>query len=167
MTFFKSLAKSFYYAFRGLAMMIKKERNFRIHITVIFYVVLFAFFYGLDRTQTAVLVLTFFTVPSLEIVNTAIEKIVDLKSPGYNRLAGIIKDISAASVLFASITAVVVGLCLFGEKERFLSAIRVVFTPPWLIIIAVSLVPAYLFVSGGIRKKRKNKITEHKKTEKV
>jgi len=155
--FFSSLAKSFLFAFRGLFYMIKTERNFRIHLIAIVYVVLFAMFYGLDRTQTAILILTFFTVPALELVNTAIENTVDIKTKEINSIAGRAKDIAAAAVLFAAITAVVIGICLFSDKDRFLAAIQIALTPPWLIIIAVSIVPAYLFVRGNNKKKNKKK----------
>ena len=103
MSFFKSLIKSFYYAFRGLFKIIREERSFRIQLVAILYVTVFALFYGLDGTQWAILWLTFCMIPALEIVNTAIEKTVDIKIREQNPNAKDSKDLAAAAVLFSSI----------------------------------------------------------------
>ena len=51
-----------------------------------------------------------------EVINTAIEKTVDLYTTKYNETAKIAKDVSAFSVLLTSIFALVIGLLIFGEK---------------------------------------------------
>jgi diacylglycerol kinase len=55
-------------------------------------------------------------VLSLELVNTSIEKLVDLISPDYHQQAGLVKDISAGAVLIAAIAAVIAGLTIFLPK---------------------------------------------------
>jgi diacylglycerol kinase len=55
-------------------------------------------------------------VISLEMINSAIENLVDLVSPEYNKLAGKAKDIAAGAVLVAAICAAIVGLIIFLPK---------------------------------------------------
>ena len=155
MHFIKSLLRSIFYAFRGLLKTIREERNFRIQLISILYVSAFAFFYGLDRTQWAVLCLTFCIVPVTELINTSIENTVDIKTRKYNYNAQIAKDLAAASVLFSSIVSIIVAICLFSEKEKLLTAIQTVFSLPWIIIIGISLFPAIIFIKGNIKKEKK------------
>ena len=156
MNFIKTLLKSFYYALRGLYKTIQEERSFRIQIVAIVYVIVFAFFYGLDSTQWAVLWITFCIVPALEIVNTAIENTIDLKTREQNPNARAAKDLAAASVLVSAITAVIVAVCLFSDKDKLLNALRTTFSIPWIIIIAASVFPIVLFIKGG-KNDKKNK----------
>ena len=164
MSFFKSLIKSFYYAFRGLLKITREERSFRIQLVAIFYVTVFAFFYGLDGTQWAILWLTFCMIPALEIVNTAIENTVDIKIREQNPNAKDAKDLAAAAVLFSSIITVIVAICLFSEKEKLLNALKITFTPPWLIILVLTVFPAFIFIKGG--KKDIHNKSEKKKGQK-
>lgn len=154
MQLLKSILRSFYYAFRGIGKMIQTERNFRIHMTAILYVIIFAFFYGLDGTQWAILCLTLGLVPSLEIVNSAIENAVDIKTREQNPNARIAKDFAAAAVLISAISSVAVAISLFSEKEKLLNAFRIALTPPWLLIIAASVFPIFLFIRGGKKDKK-------------
>ena len=55
-------------------------------------------------------------VISLEVLNTAIEKLVDVVSPGYAKEAGLVKDIAAGAVLVAAIAAVIAGGIIFIPK---------------------------------------------------
>ena len=161
MNFIKSLIKSFYYAFRGLFIIIREERSFRIQLVAIFYVTIFALFYGFDGTQWAILWITFCLIPALEIVNTAIENTVDIKIREQNLNAKKAKDFAAAAVLFSSIITVIVAICLFSDKEKLLNAFKISFTPPWLIIIILTVFPAVIFIKGG--KKDKHNKSEMKK----
>ena len=68
--------------------------------------------FGLRGTELAILLLTIGFVLVLEALNTALEALVDLASPEYHPLAKIAKDVAAAAVLIAAITAVLVGLVL-------------------------------------------------------
>jgi diacylglycerol kinase len=160
MSFIKSLLKSFYYAFRGLLKTIREERSFRIQLVAIMYVTIFALFYGLNGTQWAILWLTFCMIPALEIINTAIENTVDIKIREQNPNARSAKDLAAAAVLFASIITVIVAICLFSEKDKLLNALKIAFTPPWIIIIALTLFPSFIFIKGG--KKDKHNRSEKK-----
>ena len=59
--------------------------------------------------------LLFGLVIGMEIINTAIERLVDLVSPHHNPKAGIIKDMAAGAVLFSAIMAIVCGVLIFGK----------------------------------------------------
>ncbi len=163
MQFLKSLFLSFLYALRGIWKTIQEERNFRIQLVAIMYVVIFAFFYGLDSTQWAILWLTFCIVPSLEIVNTAIENTIDLKTREQNPNARAAKDLAAAAVLISAITSIIVAVCLFSDQEKLLNALKITFTPPWIIIIAASVFPVFIFIRGG-KKDKKMKQMNKKRT---
>jgi diacylglycerol kinase len=52
-------------------------------------------------------------VLAFEVMNTAIENIVNVISPGFHPLAGKIKDLAAASVLILSMTSIAIGLLIF------------------------------------------------------
>lgn len=119
----KSFFKAFVYAWQGIAHTVKTQRNFRFHIAAMVYVMAFSLFYELTRGEYVLLALTFSSVISAELINTAIEAAVDLCSPEQHRLAKIAKDAAAGAVLAAAIFAVVVGVLLFGDiavmKEIF------------------------------------------------
>ncbi len=119
----KSLIKSFGYAFRGIAYCIGKERNLRIHLCFLVY--MFGFltvhdFFEVSKTQFAILAAVSALVISLELVNTGIEKAVDLAADGkILPLAKIAKDAAAGAVLVSAIGAVAVGLIILYQPDAF------------------------------------------------
>ena len=74
------------------------------------------FLFKVSVTEWALLALTIGMVLSLELVNTAIEAVVDLVTEEYHPLAKVAKDTSAAAVFVCAIAAVVVGLIIFLPK---------------------------------------------------
>lgn len=113
----KAFLKSFIYAFHGIIAATKTQRNFRIHIIMMIYVTSFSFFYNLSNIEYMILILTFAMVVSLELVNTALENVVDLCSPEYNKLAKTGKDCAAGAVLIAAIGAVIIGIFIFADID--------------------------------------------------
>lgn len=111
-----NLPKSFGYAINGLQEAVKKEPNFRVHVVVAILVLTAAALFKFSGVEWLILLLTIGLVIILELVNTAIEGVVDLVSPDIKDAAKIAKDASAAAVLVASLAAVVVGLVLFIPK---------------------------------------------------
>ena len=111
----KGLLNSFVYALNGIRYMLVKERNFRIHVTAICFVLYFSVIYGLPPFQYSVLILLLSLVPALELINTAIEKTVDIKAKEYDENAKIAKDASAGAVLVLSIGAVGIAITLFSD----------------------------------------------------
>ena len=108
-----STLKSFGYAGNGVREAFRTEPNFRIHTIVGLIALILAFYFQFPPLQFAILILTIMLVIILELINTAIEKVVDKISPNYSTLAKIAKDVSAAAVLISAIGAVLIGLLLF------------------------------------------------------
>ena len=79
-------------------------------------VVIIGLYLDLPSLEWAVLVLAISTVWVAEALNTAIEFVVDLASPGYHPLAGKAKDVAAGAVLLASFFAVVIGVLVLGPR---------------------------------------------------
>ncbi len=105
---------SFRHAFSGWWYVIRTQRNAWIHAVLSTAVVLLGLWLRLDRRDWALIFLTIAVVWISEFVNTALEAVVDLASPGIHPLAKVGKDVGAAAVLIAAITAVLVGLLVLG-----------------------------------------------------
>lgn len=105
--------KSFKYAADGIKEAFYNEPNFRVHVIVAVVVLIAALYFQFTIEKLSILILTISFVIILELVNTAIEKVVDKISPNYSRLARVAKDVSAAAVLLSAFVAVLVGLLLF------------------------------------------------------
>ena len=110
--FYKSLG----YAISGIIQCIQKERNIKIHLVFMFLVIICGFLFRLSITEWLVCILSFGLVISLELVNTAIEAVVDLCTQEYHPLAKIAKDTAAGAVLISAIASVVIGLIIFVPK---------------------------------------------------
>lgn len=108
-----SLKKSFAAALNGFGTTLKSERNLKIH-AIAFVAVLFAgFFFSITTGEWLTILLISALVFSLEIMNTAIEKICDFVEPNQNEKIKIIKDTAAAAVLVAAAFAFIIALLIF------------------------------------------------------
>jgi diacylglycerol kinase (ATP) len=107
-------AHSFRHAFQGWWYVIRTQRNSWIHAVITLLVVLVALWLHLPMRDWAILFLTIAMVWTAEFINTALEAVVDLTSPERNPLAKVGKDVGAAAVLLASLSAVLVGLLILG-----------------------------------------------------
>lgn len=103
----------FNHAFRGLFQMFRSERNFKIHILAFIVVVLLGFYLDISSSDWIFILLISGLVISLEVINSAIERICDLYSTEKNEQIKNIKDISAGAVLIAALFAVVIGVMVF------------------------------------------------------
>ena len=104
MDHYKKLFMSFVYAFKGIFRTIANERNLRIHLTCVIYMISILSltdWFVLSRTDWAILVLCCGTVIGGEIVNTAIENAVNLASEEYTEYGKISKDASVMSWPFS------------------------------------------------------------------
>ena len=115
----RKFLKGFAYAAAGIIHGFT-ERNFRVHICAVGFVTWFAVrFYGLSRAEWAVLLLTYAAVISAELFNTSIERLCDRVSPEKDEHIKRSKDTAAGAVLVSAIFAVIVGVTLFWDTERF------------------------------------------------
>lgn len=119
----KNLMKSFGYAFHGIYKTLKYERNMRIHFVCMIYMysfLLFSDFFAVTRTQLAILFLTNALVIAAELLNTAVERAVDLACGGMrDDKAKLAKDAAAGAVLVCAIFAVAVGIAVLWQPEAF------------------------------------------------
>lgn len=118
------LSKSFGYAFEGIRAVIAKERNMKIHCCAMILVILAGTIFQLPAWKWCVCFCLFGLVMSLEMINTAIEAVVDLVTEERKSLAKLAKDAAAGAVLIAAIMAVIAGFIMFiPEGIQFLNHI--------------------------------------------
>jgi len=156
----RAFARSFRYAFRGLALCLR-ERNFRFHMALAAYMfgylLLFDWF-ALTRAQWAVLVLAAAAVLFSEGMNTALEALVDLVSPERHPLAAMAKDVAAGAVLVCSLGALAVGAAVLWQPEAFRAmAAYYKAKPLMLLALAGALTATGLWVFPDWGRKRDGK----------
>jgi len=110
-----SLVSSFRNALSGLSELLRTQRNARIHLFITLAVIGLAVWLRLSAGDWALLALTAALVWTAELINTALEAVVDLASPGRQPVARLAKDLSAAAVLVAALGAAVVGTLVLGS----------------------------------------------------
>ncbi|MDO4313299.1 MAG: diacylglycerol kinase family protein [Eubacteriales bacterium] len=108
--------KSFGYAFEGIYTCIKKERNMRIHCVMAVFVVIAGIILGISVTEWCICLVLFGLIMALEMVNTAVEAVVDLVTQERKPLAKIAKDTAAGAVLIAAIMSAIIGCIIFVPK---------------------------------------------------
>jgi diacylglycerol kinase len=108
---------SFYFAFCGLWHIVKNHRNARIILFFGVFAVIFGVVLEISKTEMAIILLISGVVFVGEIFNTMVEDITNLITDReFHPTVKIIKDMSAAAVLFASFISVIIGLLIFGQK---------------------------------------------------
>lgn len=109
----KAIFRKFSYALRGLFISLKEEKSLVIHSVVAIIAIIIGAILQINFISWAILMLTIGLVISSELMNTAIENIVDMVSFKFNFNAKKIKDIAAAATLVLAIIAVIIGMLLF------------------------------------------------------
>lgn len=112
----KAIFRKFSYAFRGLFISLKEERSLVIHLIFATLAIVIGIILQLAPISWAILILTIGLVVSSELMNTAIENVVDMVAFKYNFNAKKIKDIAAAATLVLAVIAIIVGLLLFVPR---------------------------------------------------
>ncbi len=92
---------------------IKEEKSLWVHFATALIVIVFGIFLGLTLTEWAIIILSIGVVISFEIINTAIEYLVDIVVFEYNVKVKKVKDVAAMATLFSTIIAIVIGLIIF------------------------------------------------------
>ena len=110
----RDLITSLEFAFTGILTAIKEERNMRKHVVTAIIVILAGFVFRVSRIEWLFLLLSIFLVIAFEILNSAIENVVDLASHyHFDMLAKKAKDMAAGEVLVVSIFAALTGALIF------------------------------------------------------
>jgi len=107
--------RSFVYAFQGIQSGITRERNLKVQVAVALLVVGAGFYVHITPEEWCIVILCIGVVIGLELMNSAIESLVDLVTLERNPLAGRIKDVAAGAVLVVSFMAVVIGIIIFRK----------------------------------------------------
>lgn len=108
--------KSFRYAIEGLIAAAKSEANVQFHLVFALIVVLAGFFFAIHAWEWVAVILCISMVMGMELINTSIEKAMDLLHPDQHPKVKIIKDIAAGAVLLTSIGSAIIGLIIFLPK---------------------------------------------------
>jgi diacylglycerol kinase (ATP) len=144
----RSICASFRDAIHGVVHVVRSERNMRIHLLVGLLVVVLAGALGVTRVEMTALILTIGVMFVAELFNTAVEEVVNLITPDFHPLAGIIKNISAGAVLIAALTAVAVGYLVFIDYLIRLDELVLRRQIPLQYLIALSLAAVVMIIIG-------------------
>ncbi len=112
----RKLRKSFFFAIQGISYTLRSQPNMRIHLWLALLAVLAGFVFHIAAEEWLALIIVISFVFILEILNTAIETLVDLYTEEYHHLAKIAKDTAAGAVMVAAIMSIMVGLVIFLPK---------------------------------------------------
>lgn len=112
----RNIIDSFNDALMGLIHVVINERNMKIHFVLSAITLSAAIFFGLSKLEMLILFFTITLVIFAEMINTAIEVLIDMVQKEYHPLARIAKDIAAGSVLITALNAIIVGYILFYDK---------------------------------------------------
>ncbi len=109
----KPLLKTLSYGFNGILYTLKHERNMVIHFLVMILVIIAGIVFKITFVEWGVCFVLFALVLSLELMNTALENVVDLVTEEKKAKAKVAKDAAAGAVLVAAIFAVIIGISIF------------------------------------------------------
>lgn len=112
--------RSFRYAGMGIYSLFRYENNARIHLIAFILVVIAGVFFQISSVEWCIIAILIGLVWSAEAINTSIEKLADVVSPGYHPAIKDVKDLAAAGVLILALVAVVVGCIIFIPKVLIL-----------------------------------------------
>jgi diacylglycerol kinase len=109
---FRQFNRSFRNAREGLLRALAMEHSFRVHLAVAIVVAGVILWLRIPRVETAILILLISSVLTLELINTVVERFVDILEPRVHPYAGLIKDLMAAAVLIVSASALLIGVLI-------------------------------------------------------
>ena len=152
--------EAWYNAINGIVYTATTQRNFRIQLVLAVIVLALSLFYGLGTTEFLCLVFALFFVIFAEMVNTAIETVVDLFVYVYHPKAKIAKDVAAGAVVLSASNALIVGYFIFFNAENMKAISDSIFnnmvkSPQHLAFVAIILVViAVIAIKASCSKKK-------------
>ena len=108
--------QSFTYALFGLKTFAREEHNFWSYIFGILFSIVLGVFFNIDRYEWIVQFLIISFIFSSELMNTAVENVVDLASPQHHTMAKKVKDLASASVLLSALGSFIIFLIIYIPK---------------------------------------------------
>jgi diacylglycerol kinase (ATP) len=138
-----SVVQSFNNAFEGVIHVVRTQRNMRVHFLAAPLVLILGIVLGASRFEILALILSVSFVLIAEMINTALEKAIDLATSSFDPVARAAKDIAAGAVLVAAVTAAFVGYLVFGPRlqhpsRRAIDTVRS--SPVHITVIAIAVV---------------------------
>jgi diacylglycerol kinase len=110
------LIKSFIYAWSGIKTSFKSEANFKIHMVAATVAIALGVLLNLSNTEWCAIILCIAFVLSIEMMNTAIEKLCDVVHKDTHPVIKMVKDIAAGAVLVAAVSSLIIGTIIFLPK---------------------------------------------------
>ncbi|MBC2576509.1 diacylglycerol kinase [Peptostreptococcus canis] len=157
----QSFVKSVNAAIEGIMYTFKYERNMKLHYLASFGVLMLSLFFNFSKIEFILLLSAITLVVVAEMMNTAVEKTVDLVTREFNPLAKIAKDVAAGAVLVSALYSVVVAYILFYNKLNMLtgnlvyrireSELHITLICIVIVLIAVVVVKAITFSGTPLR----------------
>ncbi|WP_445731955.1 diacylglycerol kinase [Mariniflexile sp.] len=115
-SFFANRMRSIGYAYKGALLLLKNEASVKVQFTIALFVTAAGFFFNISYTEWAIQLLAIGLVMAMEGINTAIEETANFIHPEHHNKIGLIKDIAAGAVFFASVFAIIIGLIIYLPK---------------------------------------------------
>lgn len=112
----RKFIQSFVYAWNGICFGIGAERNAKVHVMVAIIVIVAGFMTGLSQSEWFIVIILICGMLALELMNSAVERVVDLLTTERHILAKQAKDLAAGAVLVYAIGSAIIGLMLFVPK---------------------------------------------------
>ena len=109
----RTLIQSFGFALQGIKYALMNDQNFRVHIAVALIVIAASIYFDVNPFEMGILGVMIVLVIATEMINTAIENMVDLITKEHREEAKIAKDVSSGMVLISSLGALIVGFLIF------------------------------------------------------
>ena len=149
---YRKFVESFNAAVEGFIYVLKTERNMRVHFLAAFFFLLLGIYLNFTYLEIVALCVTITLVLVSEMVNTALELIVDMIKSDFHPIARVVKDVSAGVVLLASINGIIVGYILFSRKIPFnvTDAMETIRNSPWHITFIALILVFGLSIMGKI-----------------
>ena len=114
----RKFVRSIKHALRGLAYVLRYEKNFQNQVAIAILVVIGMFYFNLTRGERVILFLVIMEVLVMELLNTVVERVVDILKPRVHPYARLIKDLMASTVLLSAILAITIGWIIFLPHLR-------------------------------------------------
>jgi diacylglycerol kinase len=113
---FRRTLRSFGHAGHGFLLFLRSEQNAWLHLVALCFAVIAGIILQLEAWEWVAVVMAAGLVFAAEMFNTSMERLCDHVTPGRHQAIKSVKDLAAGAVVFAALTAFVVGCIVFGPK---------------------------------------------------
>lgn len=145
----KRIIQSFKFALDGITYVLATQNNMRIHVIVAFIALILSIILDVPQYQLLLVFFSIVFVMCMELINTAIEKTIDLMTTEYHPLAKIAKDVAAGAVLFAAIFAFIIGVYVFTQPVLALFSYELTFPLERVMLVVVFSILLLLWLKKG------------------